>query len=177
MLFNQTEMESSILGGWGVLCAQFAHYASLNQRDSVWMKLFVAGLALLTTLKSLQSLAIMWIQNVTMFGDREAGSNIWPTNWVWGATGILEAPTAFYVQMFFCRRLWAISRNAYLVIICITLFLFALVSGLVSTAGLFTNMLELTTRWVRLTWVPSDTCINATYPAGQPRPSLAACVD
>jgi hypothetical protein len=29
---------------------------SLNKRDSTWMKLFVAGLALVTTLKSLQSL-------------------------------------------------------------------------------------------------------------------------
>jgi hypothetical protein len=29
---------------------------TLNKRDSVWMKLFVAGLALLTTLKTLQSL-------------------------------------------------------------------------------------------------------------------------
>jgi hypothetical protein len=30
----------------GVLCAQFAHYTDMNQRDSVLMKLFVAGLAL-----------------------------------------------------------------------------------------------------------------------------------
>jgi hypothetical protein len=29
---------------------------ALNKRDKIWMKLFVAGLALLTTLKTLQSL-------------------------------------------------------------------------------------------------------------------------
>jgi hypothetical protein len=40
----------------GVLCAQFAHYTGVNQRDSVLMKLFVAGLALLTTLKTVQVL-------------------------------------------------------------------------------------------------------------------------
>ncbi|KAJ7360783.1 hypothetical protein DFH08DRAFT_951434 [Mycena albidolilacea] len=60
-------MQTWILGVWdlavcsclflqGVLCAQFANYMTLNKRDSVWMKLFVAGLALLTTLKTLQSL-------------------------------------------------------------------------------------------------------------------------
>ncbi|KAJ7314627.1 hypothetical protein DFH08DRAFT_1041244 [Mycena albidolilacea] len=181
MLFNQTEMETCILGGWdlgacsslfleGVLCAQFAHYLSLNKRDSIWMKLFVAGLVLLTTLKSLQSLAMMWIQNVTLFGDREAASNIWHNHWVWYTILMLEAITAFYVQMFFCRRLWTISRNAYLVIICITLSLFALVSGLAGTFYLFTNTLDLTTRWFRLTCGPSGTRINAPWPADQSQP-------
>ncbi|KAJ7822989.1 hypothetical protein B0H14DRAFT_3146181 [Mycena olivaceomarginata] len=159
MLFNQTEMETYMLGAWdlgacsslfleGVLCAQFAHYLSLNKRDSIWMKLFVAGLVLLTTLKSLQSLAMMWIQNVTLFGDREAASNIWQKHWVWYTSITLEAITAFYVQMFFCRRLWAISRNVYLVITCITLFLLGLVSGVVMTFYIFTNTMEVAVRWV-----------------------------
>ncbi|KAJ7314630.1 hypothetical protein DFH08DRAFT_429122 [Mycena albidolilacea] len=159
MLFNQTGMETCMLGAWdlgacsclfleGVLCAQFAHYLSLNKRDSIWMKLFVAGLVLLTTLKSLQSLAMMWIQNVTLFGDREAASNIWQKHWVWYTSITLEAITAFYVQMFFCRRLWAISRNVYLVITCITLFLFGLVSGVVMTFYIFTSTLEMAVRWI-----------------------------
>ncbi|KAJ7788806.1 hypothetical protein B0H14DRAFT_3575619 [Mycena olivaceomarginata] len=112
MLFNQTEMETCILGAWdlgacsslfleGVLCAQFAHYLSLNKRDSICMKLFVAGLVLLTTLKSLQSLAMMWIQSITLFGDREAASNIWLKHWVWNTSLTLEAITAFYVQISF----------------------------------------------------------------------------
>ncbi|KAJ7835582.1 hypothetical protein B0H14DRAFT_3142007, partial [Mycena olivaceomarginata] len=147
MLFNQAETVTYTLGAWGVLCAQFGHYMSLNKRDSIWMKLFVAGLALLTTLKTLESLAIMWIQNVTMFGDREAGSNIWHKHWVWEVTIPLEAATAFYVQLFFCRRLWAISGNTYLVIVCITLFLFGLISGVVTTFYLFTNTLKPTARW------------------------------
>ncbi|KAJ7314617.1 hypothetical protein DFH08DRAFT_1041221 [Mycena albidolilacea] len=135
MPLTKTEMQTCILGAWGVLCAQFAHYLSLNKRDSIWMKLFVAGLALMTTLKTLQSLAIMWIQNVTTFGDLEAGSNIWQKHWVWKVTILLEAATAFYVQLFFCRRLWAISRNAYVVVICIILFLLGLVTGVVASAA------------------------------------------
>ncbi|KAJ7360835.1 hypothetical protein DFH08DRAFT_951479 [Mycena albidolilacea] len=146
----QTVMQTCILGAWdfsvcsciflqGVLCAQFANYMTLNKRDSVWMKLFVAGLALLTTLKTLQSLMIMWVQNVAMFGDLEAGVNIWMTHWVWKGTVILEAATAFCVQMFFGRRLWAISRNAYLVITCVVLFLGGLVSSIVGIIPILTN--------------------------------------
>ncbi|KAJ7835573.1 hypothetical protein B0H14DRAFT_2590206 [Mycena olivaceomarginata] len=148
MPLTKTQMQTCILGAWGVLCAQFAHYLSLNKRDSIWIKLFVAGLALMTTLKTLQSLAIMWIQNVTTFGDLEAGSNIWQKHWVWKVTILLEAATAFYVQLFFCRRLWAISRNAYLVAICIILFLLGLVTGVVATVYIFTTTFELTTLWV-----------------------------
>jgi hypothetical protein len=48
----------------------------------------------------------MWIQNVTMFGDLEVGSNLWQKHWVWKTIQILEAATAFYVQMFFGHRLW-----------------------------------------------------------------------
>ncbi|KAJ7314612.1 hypothetical protein DFH08DRAFT_428921 [Mycena albidolilacea] len=155
---TQTEMETYTLGTWdlavcsclllqGVLCAQFAHYMSLNKRDSIWMKLFVAGLVLMTTLKIVQSLAIMWIQNVTTFGDLEAGSNLWRKHWLWKVTIMLEATTEFYVQMFFCRRLWAISRNAYFVIICIVSFLLGLITGVVATFYLFTSILELTILW------------------------------
>ncbi|KAJ7820261.1 pectin lyase fold/virulence factor [Mycena olivaceomarginata] len=115
---------AQVLGGWdlgvcvslflqGVLCAQFAHYTCLNKRNSVWIKPFVAGL--MTTLRSLQSLALIWIQNVATFGSLEAGSNLLHTHWLSQTTLTLEAATAFSVQMFFCRRLWAISRNAYLV--------------------------------------------------------------
>ncbi|KAJ7835575.1 hypothetical protein B0H14DRAFT_2590208 [Mycena olivaceomarginata] len=134
---TQIEMETYTLGAW------FAHYLSLNKCDSTWMKLFVAGLALLTTLKTLESLAIMWIQNVTMFGDREAGSNIWHKHWVWYTSLMLEAITRVLCPDVFLPpslgeefQIGAISRNAYLVIICITLFLFAVVSGLVAVCPL-----------------------------------------
>ncbi|KAJ7364802.1 hypothetical protein DFH08DRAFT_799115 [Mycena albidolilacea] len=154
-----TKAEAYILGGWdlglcfslflqGVLCAQFAHYTSLNKRDSIWMRLFVAGLALMTTLKSLHSLVLMWIQNVTTFGDLETGSNLWHTHWLSKLTLILEAITAFYIQMFFCRRLWVISRNAYLVAVCTILFLAGLISSAIATFYIYTNATELMVIWV-----------------------------
>ncbi|KAJ7360767.1 hypothetical protein DFH08DRAFT_1030954 [Mycena albidolilacea] len=170
----ETVMQTCILGAWdlsvcsclflqGVLCAQFTNYMTLNKRNSALMKLFVAGLALLTALKNLQSLVgvfyglktyvdlhrtIMSIQNVSTFGYLEAGSNLWRKHWVWKTIQILETATAFYVQMFFGRRLWAISRNAYLVIICVALFLCGLVSGIVGIVEVLRNTLESSTRWV-----------------------------
>ncbi|KAJ7804941.1 hypothetical protein B0H14DRAFT_2611884 [Mycena olivaceomarginata] len=165
---NQTEMETYMLGAW------FAHYPSLNKRDSIWMKLFVAGLVLLTTLKSLQSLAMMWIQNVTLFGDREAASNIWQKHWVWynqhhtGSHHCVLCPDVFLSPSLVHSLLaQAISRNVYLVITCITLFLLGLVSGVVMTFYIFTNTMEVAVRW----GVPSDTHINAPWPADQPQPS------
>jgi hypothetical protein len=81
----------------------------------------VAGLALLTTLKSLRSLwvssilleicvevrdrVMTWIQNVATSENGQAGSNLLHTHWL-SMNRLLEAITAFYVQMFFCRRLW-----------------------------------------------------------------------
>jgi hypothetical protein len=106
----------------GVLCAQFAHYTGVNQRDSVLMKLFVAGLALLTTLKTAQVLcasvllwelcfnlllrAITWIQNAALFENLEAVHSLSNIKWLTQTNLILEACMAFYVQIFFCHRLW-----------------------------------------------------------------------
>ncbi|KAJ6483933.1 hypothetical protein C8R45DRAFT_1214842 [Mycena sanguinolenta] len=143
--------DSYILGGWdiaifltlflqGILCGQFARYLTLSKRDSIWLKLFVAGLALLTTLRSSQCLAIMWIQNVTLFGRVEAASQMWEVHWLSKVDAMFEATGTFYVQMFFCRRLWAISRNRYVLSICFVLYIFGLASAAVDTFFLFTDI-------------------------------------
>ncbi|KAJ7342704.1 hypothetical protein DFH08DRAFT_962756 [Mycena albidolilacea] len=154
-----TRMEAYVLGVWdirvcfslflqGVLCAQFAHYTSRNKRDSIWMKLFVVGLALTATLKSLQSIVMTWIQNAATSRNGHAASNLLHTYWLAKITLILEAITASYVQMFFCRRLWAISRNPYLVTVCTILFMAGLVSGVVTTFYIFTASIESATGWM-----------------------------
>ncbi|KAJ6478235.1 hypothetical protein C8R45DRAFT_1101625 [Mycena sanguinolenta] len=114
----------------GVIWVQFANYAGLCKRDSMWIKFFVAGLALLTALKGLQCLCIMWIQNVVLFGDLEAASQMWHRHWVWKLSVPFEATVSFYAQMFFCRRLWLLSRS-YVAVSCVAIFVFGLVSALV----------------------------------------------
>ncbi|KAJ6512959.1 hypothetical protein C8R45DRAFT_330652 [Mycena sanguinolenta] len=156
-----TEEETYILGGWdlaiccvlflqGVLCSQFAHYTDFMKRDSMRIKLFVAGLAFLTTLKTLECLAIMWTQNVTLFADVEAASTMWTTAWFSKITVLLETIVAFYVQMFFCYRLWEISGNIFIAISCIIVFSFALICGVLETFYVFTVQkvgLTLTSPW------------------------------
>ncbi|KAF8215555.1 hypothetical protein K438DRAFT_1954280 [Mycena galopus ATCC 62051] len=101
------------LGGWdlaicsalflqGVLYAQFTRFLKKRDSNSIWLKFFVAGLTLMTTLKGLQALALMWIQNVLLFGN-------------------------------------SLSRNAYIVIACITLFTLGLVAAIVTTVFIFEN--------------------------------------
>ncbi|KAF7353982.1 hypothetical protein MVEN_01084800 [Mycena venus] len=130
----------------GVLCAQFAHYVNANGRDSWLMKLFVAGLALLTTLKTAQILAIRWIQNVRLFENLEAISNLWHTQWISEPTILLEAIITFYVQVFFCHRLWTLSHNVYVVVVAMILFIFALAAA--SAATYFFTHIPLSTIWI-----------------------------
>ncbi|KAJ6541497.1 hypothetical protein B0H19DRAFT_1268489 [Mycena capillaripes] len=157
---QKTSAQTATLGGWdlsisvilflqGVLCGQFAYYTNVNKRDSVWLKLFVTGLALLTTLKTIQVLVFMWVQNVTLFHNLEAASILWATYWVPELSPVFESVTVIYVQSFFCRRLWKISRNAYIVVACMTSFTFALVSGGVGAFFILTDVSSSKTR----TWM------------------------
>ncbi|KAF8215554.1 hypothetical protein K438DRAFT_1954279 [Mycena galopus ATCC 62051] len=108
-----------VLGGWDL---------------SICFTLFLQGV--------LCSQVIMWKQTVEPFLDLEAA-------WIVNINVILEAIVAFYVQMFFSRRLWALSRNAYIVIICLSLFVCALVSALVANIFIFTTSnMAIRTGWV-----------------------------
>ncbi|KAJ6462458.1 hypothetical protein C8R45DRAFT_1026833 [Mycena sanguinolenta] len=119
----------------GVLYAQLAHYSSnANVCDPVVIKLFVAGLAVLTTLKSIQTLAVAWIGRASFLaGGFHALTEFWWTNWLPGVTIIFEAVITFYVQTFFCYRLWALSHNIYIVAIVMAIFVVALAAAGVAT--------------------------------------------
>ncbi|KAJ6541519.1 hypothetical protein B0H19DRAFT_316632 [Mycena capillaripes] len=120
----------------GVLCAQFAHYTNVNKRDSVLMKLFVAGLALLQTLKSAHALSIMWMQSfeVVAIGPRYI--------FVFARLSMaLEGVITSYVGTFFCYRLWAISHNVYVVAAPVVLLFFALTASVIAICLLTNNLL------------------------------------
>ncbi|KAJ7108225.1 hypothetical protein C8R44DRAFT_857756 [Mycena epipterygia] len=139
------------LGGWdlgicadlilqGVVFAQIAHYTTLyakDAKDGLVLRAFVAVLLIITTLKSAQALVILWIQNVQHFMDVSAALNMFTTSWTTEANLVLIAIIAFYVQLFFCNRLWSISRNLYIVALIVTLFVFALIAAIVSCVFTF----------------------------------------
>ncbi|KAJ6449070.1 hypothetical protein C8R45DRAFT_884145, partial [Mycena sanguinolenta] len=132
-----------VLGGWdfgvygdlvlqGVIFAQFAHYTALYKKDIFLLRAFVWGLLFLTTLKSAQGLGVMWSQNVEHFTDVEGAVGLFQTTWFMQINVSFVAVIGFYVQMFFCHRLWVISKNIYMVGLIVVLFVFALLSAFVS---------------------------------------------
>ncbi|KAJ7276694.1 hypothetical protein C8J57DRAFT_1713965 [Mycena rebaudengoi] len=128
-----------VFGGWdlgthadlilqGILFAQFTNYWSQYYKsDSLSLKLFVLGLAL------------VWIQNVEYFMDLEKAANMFFIDWVTQSTVIIGAIMGFSVQAFFCRRLWIISSNIYLVAFVVLLFVFGLIAAIAYTALLFSG--------------------------------------
>jgi hypothetical protein len=109
----------------GIVFAQISHYIALYKKDILALRAFVWGLLFLTTLKTAQILSvhlrpcafislttflgcrtIMWTQNVVNFTDIGAATAMFYTLWASKATLILVGLIAFYVQLFFCQRLW-----------------------------------------------------------------------
>ncbi|KAJ7276619.1 hypothetical protein C8J57DRAFT_1223357 [Mycena rebaudengoi] len=127
----------------GILFAQFTNYWSkYNKLDSLFLKLFVLGLCIATTFKSAHAIAFVWFQNVEYFADIEKAANMFFTNWVTQSTTLIGGIIAFSVQAFFCRRLWIISNNIYVVAFVVLLFVFGLISGIASqTAFIFSGQL------------------------------------
>ncbi|KAJ7771198.1 hypothetical protein B0H14DRAFT_3590290 [Mycena olivaceomarginata] len=100
----------------------------------IWpLRAYVAVLLIITTLKSAQGLVIMWIQNVEYFMNLDAALGMFTMSWTTELNITFIALIAFYVQLFFCKRLWAISKNIYIVTLVVALFVFALVAAIVST--------------------------------------------
>ncbi|KAJ6555454.1 hypothetical protein DFH09DRAFT_1165406 [Mycena vulgaris] len=112
---------------------------SLYKKDTLFLRAFVAGLLVLTTLKSVQGLVIFWIQNVEHFTDIAAAVDMFFSSWTSELNLTLVALIAFYVQLFFCQRLWVISQNIYIVGLVMALFVFALLASIVSSAFTFSR--------------------------------------
>ncbi|KAJ7367021.1 hypothetical protein DFH08DRAFT_1005018 [Mycena albidolilacea] len=134
-----------ILGGWdlaisgdlilqGVLFAQCAHYISLYIKNIQFLRVYVNILLIVTTLKSAQLLAILWLQNVVHFTDSAEAAGMVNTAWPAVYNIVFVALIAFYVQLFPCQRLWVISRNIYIVVLVAALFLFGLVASFMAVA-------------------------------------------
>ncbi|KAJ7621205.1 hypothetical protein FB45DRAFT_137475 [Roridomyces roridus] len=159
MSTSLNELTTYIFGGWdlavacdlllqGALFAQFAHYTSLYKNDTAWLKAFVGGLLFLTTLKSVQMIQIMWQQNVVHFSDPMGAALLLNTSWTQEINLAFSALIAFSVQLFFCQRLWALSRNTYIVLLVFLLFVFGLVAALVSTGFTFAHNPKTAGDWI-----------------------------
>ncbi|KAF7315753.1 hypothetical protein MIND_00091200 [Mycena indigotica] len=155
------DLVTYLLGAWdlsacgdlllqGVIFAQTAHYFALYHSDLLALQMFVLGLLLLTTLKSMQMIAILWIQNVTNFIDIRAASMMFTTNWLQQINLAFGAFIAFYIQIFMCQRLWTLSKNVYIVLLMMTMFTFSLIAAFVGVSLTFNERAVVRSTWVSL---------------------------
>ncbi|KAJ3992944.1 hypothetical protein F5050DRAFT_1810982 [Lentinula boryana] len=109
----------------GILFGQFIHYAQWYRDDKTGLKLAVVGLAIITTLKSIQAFALVWILFIRNFLDLPGAILLNYTTWWQSGNPLMVAAIGLYVQAYFCYRLYMIAKSPLPVIPLALLFLFA----------------------------------------------------
>ncbi|KAF8209144.1 hypothetical protein K438DRAFT_1930067 [Mycena galopus ATCC 62051] len=133
----------------GILSTQFVNYFSWYRDDKPVLRVFVAFLALISLLKTIHSLhvfrrhnwaassfrfsVVIWINSIVYFGDLNGAILLNYTTWYQSGTPLMVAICGFYVQSYFCFRLWVISKKLFVVLPVATVFLFGFLSIVVGT--------------------------------------------
>ncbi|KAJ7243810.1 hypothetical protein B0H12DRAFT_968147, partial [Mycena haematopus] len=107
---------------------QFVNYYNWYPDDGRVLRIAVAILCVLNVLKSAECFATLWIFLISHFGDIQYDLQLSTTGWWDTANPLMVAILDFYVQCYFCTRLWAVSKRWWVVMPIIVLFVFALVS-------------------------------------------------
>ncbi|KAF8071610.1 hypothetical protein FPV67DRAFT_884124 [Lyophyllum atratum] len=122
MTHEEREHAIFLLGPWlvgtlldiflqGALCSQFISYFTWHHNDGIGTRLAVVGLALMTTLKAIHSIALVWIMFILHFKDLDGAILLNYTVWWQIGNPLIVATIGVYVQVFFCRRVWVISKK------------------------------------------------------------------
>ncbi|KAK0433444.1 hypothetical protein EV421DRAFT_1433402 [Armillaria borealis] len=149
----------------GILTAQFSNYYSwCDNKDGLRMKIAVGVLALLTTLKSVQ-VSIVWIQEIEYFNNIQGvlalphvfnlitqamySHRSRTTAWyVIGNVLMQVAVISFYVQCFFCYRLYALSKMWWIAAPIMVIYVLGLTSAIVATYYIASSELGRLAHWV-----------------------------
>ncbi|CAK5264472.1 unnamed protein product [Mycena citricolor] len=117
----------------GVMFAQLARYVSagFHRTDRTILRAWVAGLCVLTLTKNLYDLCLTQAQNTTWFLD-SFGVLADFFSAKFAASYCLDVLVVLYVQLFFCWRLWMLSRSVWLPLILAVLFVAPAVCGFIS---------------------------------------------
>ncbi|KAJ6563156.1 hypothetical protein DFH09DRAFT_1315774 [Mycena vulgaris] len=131
----------------GVLSCQFVNYYNWYPNDGRSLPIAVAILCLLNVLKSAQCFASLWIFLIDNFGDIQAAFQFSATGWWDTANPLMVALLDFYVQCYFCTRLWAVSKRWWVVMPIFILFVFGLLSMGIGTYYIGTLQEQQVTDW------------------------------
>ncbi|KAJ6564182.1 hypothetical protein B0H19DRAFT_942653 [Mycena capillaripes] len=116
----------------GVLFSQFANYFTWYRDDKGALKAAVAGLCLLTSLKSVQAFVIIWNHSIVHFDDFQ-GVMMELAAWWEAGNHLMVAVIGLYVQAYFLFRLHVFSRSSYVVAPLGVIFLFAFLAMVIAT--------------------------------------------
>ncbi|KAF8131764.1 hypothetical protein K438DRAFT_1998807 [Mycena galopus ATCC 62051] len=131
----------------GVLSCQFVNYYNWYPEDGGRLRTAVAVLCVLNVLKSAECFASLWIFLINHFGDIQYDLGLSTTGWWDTANPLMVAILDFYVQCYFCTRLWAVSKRWWVVAPIFTLFVFALMSMVIGTYFIETAQERQVTDW------------------------------
>ncbi|KAF8142359.1 hypothetical protein K438DRAFT_1635747, partial [Mycena galopus ATCC 62051] len=131
----------------GILLTQFRNYFTWYQDDKMSLRVIVAILLVGHILKSVHAFAIVWIQNIAYFGDLQGAMLLNYTTWWQSGTPLIDGIFGFYVQIYFCYRLWMISKRLIFVVPVAIIFLFGFLSIVVATYFIATSNLPQISNW------------------------------
>ncbi|KAG7450026.1 uncharacterized protein BT62DRAFT_886931 [Guyanagaster necrorhizus] len=122
----------------GILTSQFFNYYAWYGKSDTWkFTVGVGALAVMTSLKTIQAdhhgSAIVWMQDIVYFNDLDSALQMMFFVWYQMGNAIMVAFIAFYVQCYFCYRLWAVSRRCWVVSPILFLFVFSLGTAAAAT--------------------------------------------
>ncbi|KAJ7247007.1 hypothetical protein C8J57DRAFT_1674490 [Mycena rebaudengoi] len=139
----------------GVLFCQFVNYYTLYRDDKWSLKCIVAVLLIATVLRSIQSFAVIWVNFIPHFGDVQSAILLNYTTWYQLGTPLTVAMISFYVQCYFCFRLYAISKKIWIAGPIALLLLFAFLAMAIATYFISQGAAQEITMWfaVRLSSV------------------------
>ncbi|KAJ6452389.1 hypothetical protein C8R47DRAFT_998102 [Mycena vitilis] len=109
------------------------NYFAWYRDDTKTLRLYVAGLALMSVLKTAQAFGIIWIQSILFINNLDGAILLNYTTWWQSGNPLMVASFDLYVQSYFCFRLWVISRTWPVVAPIVVIFLFAFVSMILAT--------------------------------------------
>ncbi|KAJ6506963.1 hypothetical protein C8R45DRAFT_1208888 [Mycena sanguinolenta] len=133
----------------GVLSCQLVSYYNWYPEDGRGLRLAVAILCILNLLKSGEGFASLWIFLIDHFGDIQYDLGLSITGWWDTANPLMVATLDFYVQWYFCTRLWAISRKSWVAAPIFLLFVFGLLSMVAGTYYIETAQEQQVTDWYK----------------------------
>ncbi|KAG7443968.1 uncharacterized protein BT62DRAFT_934552 [Guyanagaster necrorhizus] len=133
---------STLLGLWfvGLFLDLYLQGILSAQTDKLTVRASVGFLALITTLESIQreltwrKSAIVWVQLVEDFADIQSAGQSLVTAWYEVGNPLMVALISFYVQCYYCYRLWIISERWWIVLPIMLVCIFAIIAAILTVS-------------------------------------------